>query len=77
MKNFKYLKLLKIGKMNKKGIEPVTIGLAIFFIVFLLFGISGGWLISWKLKNIVNSIPTWVWFLLIFLFIAFLLRRKK
>jgi len=58
--------------MNKKGIAwfiPIIIVLAV-----LLF--SGG-LTAWKISQVTSSIPTWLWYLIAFIIILMLLRRKK
>jgi len=75
MKNFKYLKLLKIGKMNKKGIVwyiPLIIiaGLA-------LIGIGFGWWTSYKINETIQSIPTWLWIVGGIFLILLILPKKK
>ena len=74
MKNFKYLKLLKIGKMNKKGIVWY---IPLIIIAGLLLGIFGGWLTAYKINNFISSVPSWVWWLSIFIIILMLLPKKK
>lgn len=61
--------------MNKKGIGPLVIPILLGSL--LLVGIFGGWLTAYKINQTLQSIPNWVWGIIIILTILMLLPKKN
>lgn len=68
--------------MNKKGSgfqTFITTGFviaAIYFIVFFIFGLGGGFKATWNLGQLVSEIPVWFW-LVLALFWLFTAGRRR
>lgn len=65
--------MLKIK--NKKGIAPLII--VAIIVGGLLLGVLGGWFTAHKINSFISSVPSWVWWLSIFIIILILLPKKK
>ncbi len=58
------IKLLK-NKMNKKGIAPIPLVLAVFLgIIFLIFLTGGGIVALFEITKFIKNVPTFVWVIL-------------
>lgn len=62
---------------GKRGIAPIIIIFLILAGVLAIFGIGGGFLTALKINQAIQSIPTWLWGVIIGLLILMLLPRKK
>ena len=69
---------MMINKMNKKGIAPIALVMAIFIgIVLLIFLTGGGLKTAFDISKFISSVPTFIWVIFGMIIIFKLLGRKK